>query len=284
MLDRSLLLVSGKGGVGKSAVTAALSILAARRGLSVLAMSMVDDLGLATHLGVDHLGYRPQEIRPGLKAMTIDRSQALDEYIRLQLHAPRIAPLGPVARGLNALADTVPGIRDIITIGKALFEGGKDEWDIVIADAPPLGQLSSYLRAPVTIAGLVPVGRVRDQALRYERELGNPAHTGLVLVATPEELPVVETMEAYEQISAFVDIVSVVANRVLDPLGVSEETLELVDSEPHRAAGRLHRGLYTAQRRWSAELPLGPQVPYRFGIHTPGEVAALIADSLGGVV
>ena len=281
MLDRSLLLVSGKGGVGKSAVTAALSILAARRGRSVLAMSMVDDLGLATHLGVDRLGYAPQEVRPGLHALTIDRARALDEYIRLQLHAPRIAPLGPVARGLNALADTVPGIRDIITIGKALFEGGKDDWDIVIADAPPLGQLTSYLRAPVTIAGLVPVGRVRDQALRYEQELGDPHHTGLALVSTPEELPVVETMEAYEQIAEFVDIASVITNRVLEPLGVSEDTLELVESLPHRQAGRLHRGLHAAQRRWIADLPDGPQVPYRFGIHTPGEVAALIADNLG---
>ena len=284
MLDRSLLLVSGKGGVGKSAVTAALSILAARRGRSVLAMSMVDDLGLATHLGIDRLGYTPQEVRPGLHAMTIDRSQALDEYIRLQLHAPRIAPLGPVARGLNALADTVPGIRDIITIGKALFEGGKDDWDIVIADAPPLGQLSSYLRAPVTIAGLVPVGRIRDQALRYEHQLSNPLHTGLVLVATPEELPVVETMEAHDQIAEFVDIAAVIANRVLGPLGVSEETLDLVESRPHRQAGRLHRGLHADQRRWIADLPAGPQVPYRFGVHTPGEVAALIADNLGASV
>jgi anion-transporting ArsA/GET3 family ATPase len=281
LLNRSLLLVSGKGGVGKSAVTAALSIVAARRGLSVLAMSMVNDLGLANHLGVDQLGYVPQEVRPGLHALTIDRAQALDEYIRLQLHAPRIAPLGPVARGLNALADTVPGIRDIITIGKALFEGGRERWDVVVADAPPLGQLSSYLRAPVTIAGLVPVGRVRDQALRYEQQLGDPRTTGLVLVATPEELPVVETMEAYEQIAGYVDIAAVITNRVLGPLGVSEETLELVESLPHRQAGQLHRGLYTAQRRWLADLPEGPNVPYRFGVHTPGEVAALIADTLG---
>ncbi len=284
MFDRSLLLVSGKGGVGKSAVTAALAILAARRGLSVLAMSMTDDLGLATHLGVDRLGYTAQELRPGIHTLTIDRSQALDEYIRLQLHAPRIAPLGPVARGLNALADTVPGIRDIITIGKALFEGGKDRWDIVIADAPPLGQISSYLRAPVTIAGLVPVGRVRDQALRYEQQLGDAALTGLVLVATPEELPVVETNEAYDEIASFVDIAAVVTNRVLDPLGVSEETLADLAAGPHRDAGLLHRGLYNAQRRWTADLPAGPDVPFLFGVHTPGEVAVLIADSIGPVL
>ncbi len=242
---------------------------------------MLDDLGLAAHLGVGRLGSAPKRLRPGIHAATIDRSHALDEYIRLQLHAPRIAPLGPVARGLNALADTVPGIRDIITIGKALFESGKGQWDVVIADAPPLGQLTSYLRAPVTIAGLVPVGRVRDQALSYEQQLRDPAATGLVLVATPEELPVVETMESYGEIAALVDIASVITNRVLDPLGVSEDTLSEIAAGPHRDAGLLHRGLYAAQRRWSADLPEGPEIPFFFGVHTPGEVTVLIADSIG---
>ena len=284
MFDRSLLLVSGKGGVGKSAVAAALGILAARQGLSVLTISMTDDLGLGAHLGIDRLGYKAQEIRRGVNGMTIDRSQALDEYIRLQLHAPRLAPLGPVARGLNALADTVPGIRDIITIGKVLFEAGKPHWDIVIADAPPLGQLTSYLRAPVTIAGLVPVGRVRDQALRYEQDLGDANHTGIVLVATPEELPVVETNEARDEIASLVDIAGVITNRVLDPLRVSEETLSGLPAGPHRDAGLLHRGLYDAQRRWGADLPDGPDIPFLFGVHTPGEVAVLIADSLGATL
>lgn len=280
MFDRSLLLVSGKGGVGKSAVTAALSILAARRGLAVLALSMTDDPGLALHLGVDRLAYSAQEVRPGIHGLTVDRSQALDEYIRLQLHAPRIAPLGPVARGLNALADTVPGIRDIITIGKALFESGKPAWDIVIADAPPLGQISSYLRAPVTIAGLVPMGRIRDQALVYEQQLADPTHTGMVLVATPEELPVVETMEAFDEIAHLLFVASAITNRVLEPLGVSAETLASTPPGPHRDAGLLHRGLHASQRRWIGDLPEGPAVPYLFGVLTPGEVAVRIADSL----
>lgn len=280
MFDRSLLLVSGKGGVGKSALTAALSIVAARRGLSVLAISMTEDVGLAGHLGLDRMPYDARPVRPGVHGLTIDRARALDEYIRLQLHAPRVAPLGPVARGLNALAETVPGIRDIITIGKALFEAGKGTWDVVVADAPPLGQLASYLRAPVTIAGLVPVGRVRDQALDYERQLSDQSHTGLILVSTPEELPVVETRESLDEITEYVDLTSVVANRVLEPLGVSETTLTELPAGPHRDAGMLHRSLYRDQRRWMSQLPAGPTVPYFFGVHTPGEVAVRVADEL----
>lgn len=284
MLDRSLLLVSGKGGVGKSAVAAGLAIVAARRGRSVLAISMTDDQGLAFHLGVDRLGYEPQPIRPGIHALTIDRAHALDEYIRLQLHAPRVAPLGPVSRGLNALAETVPGIRDIITIGKALFEAGKPGWDLVIADAPPLGQIASYLRAPITISGLVPVGRVRDQALAYERELSDPTHSGLVMVATPEELPVTETLESLREVSPLVDVAAVVTNRILEPLGVSGDRLEALEPGPHRNAGLLHRGLHDAQRRWIGQLPDGPRIPYLFGVHTPGEVGVLVADELGAAL
>ncbi|MDH3606127.1 MAG: hypothetical protein OER12_03940 [Acidimicrobiia bacterium] len=273
--------MSGKGGVGKSAVTAGLAIVAARRGMSVLAISMTEDLGLGTHLGVDRLGYAAQEVRPGIHALTIDRSHALDEYIRLQLHAPRIAPLGPVARGLNALADTVPGIRDIITIGKALFEARSDRWDVVIADAPPLGQVTSYLRAPTTIAGLVPVGRVRDQALLYRDQLADPQLSSLALVTTPEELPVVESLESIDPISESIQIADLITNRSLSPLGVSGKTLAELPAGPHRDAGLLHRGLHDAQRRWRTELPDGPEIPYLFGVHTPGEVAARIADHLG---
>ena len=280
MFDRRLLLVSGKGGVGKSAVTAALALLGARRGLRVLALAMTDDLGLAAHLGIDRLSYRSREIRPGLSASAVDRTKALDEYLRLQLHAPRVAPLSPISRGLNALADTVPGIRDIITIGKALHEAGTDKWDVVVVDSPPLGQLGSYLRAPQVIAGLVPVGRIRDQAASMEAELADSDYSGLVMVSLPEELPVVETVGAFEELSGLIAITEVITNRMLTRLAVSEEKLATIASKSHREAGLLHRALFASQQQWRAQLPKGPDVPYFFGVHTPGEAAALIAESL----
>lgn len=280
MFDRRLLLVSGKGGVGKSAVASALAMLGVRRGLRVLALAMTDELGLASHLGTDRLSHRPKEIRPGLSGAVVDRTKALDEYLRLQLHAPRVAPLSPLSRGLNALADTVPGIRDIITIGKALHEAGQDQWDVVVVDAPPLGQLGSYLRAPEVIAGLVPMGRIRDQAARMEADLVDSHHTGLVMVSLAEELPVVETLDAFDELSPLISVSAVVTNRILPRLAVSEEKLATVSSDLHQAAGLLHRSLFESQQTWRASLPEGPTVPYFFGVHTPGEAAALITDSL----
>lgn len=280
MLDRRLLFVSGKGGVGKSAVSAALAILAARRGKRVLALSMTDQIGLAGHLGVDELTYEPVRISPGLYGTLVDRSHALDEYLGLQLRMPRSIPTRQLSNALSVLADTAPGIREIVTMGKPIFEVWREEWDLVIADAPPLGQLQSYLAAPQTITGLVPTGAVREQAARLEATLSDPATSGLLLVTTPEELAVQETREAIAHIDAErqILIAGVIANRVLDPLGLNRDAVAATPDGPPRAAGLLHTGLVEAQSVWLESIPHDPRLPFLFGFHTPGEVSARLAE------
>ncbi len=277
MLERRLLIVTGKGGTGRSAATAALAIRAAAEGKRVLAVAMLEREGLGLHLGAPELRYNAAQVRPGLWAMAIDRSSALDEYLHVQLHAPRFAPLGPLGRALNVLADTVPGIRDIITVGKVIFETWEDQWDLVVADGPPLGQVTSYLRAPTVIAGLVPAGPVRDQAARMRALLEDRSAAGLVITTTPEELPVAETLEALEEVDAeqAIDVAAVVVNRMLEPLDVDEAAL---GDDPYGAAARLHLGLQREQELWRKRLPPGPALPHLFGLLTPGEVAARLAE------
>ena len=280
MLERRLLIVSGKGGVGKSAVSAALGILAARRGKRVLVLAMIQPSGLAAHLGVDSLGYEPTRIRPGLFGVAVDRAHALEEYLGLQLHVPRSLPMRQLSGALSVLADTAPGIREIVTMGKPIFEVLRGDWDLVIADAPPLGQLQSYLSAPQTITGLVPTGAVREQAARLESALADPATSGLLLVTTPEELAVLETREAIAQIDAErqILIAGVVANRVLEPLGVTVNDVSAVPDGPPRAAGLLHLGLVESQSVWLDSIPDDPRLPFLFGFHTPAEVSARLAE------
>ncbi len=278
MLDRRLLFVSGKGGVGKSAVTAALATVAARRGRRVLVMGLVDHIGLASHFGVDHLSYRAQEIRPGLFALAVDRSSALDEYLRLQVPTPKAAPTGPITAALAAVVDTVPGVREIVSIGKPIYELWQDEWDLVIVDAVPLGQLISYLRAPITIRDLVPSGRVREQAARMRAALLDPSTSGLVLVVTPEELPVAETVQALDQLAdePVIDVAGITVNRVLPPLDSID--IAALPPGPHADAAMLHTQLVAEQASWLASLPRDVELPYLFGLHTPPEVAARLAD------
>jgi anion-transporting ArsA/GET3 family ATPase len=282
VLDKRLLIVTGKGGVGKSALTAALALRAAFDGEHVLAIAMTDDTGLASHLGVEHLAYRPTHIRSGLEAMAVERPAALNEYLRVQLGVPRVAQLGPVARAFDALASTAPGIREVITIGKVLYEARKGSWDLVVADGPPTGQIGSHLRAPATVARLVGAGRVLDQTGWMSRLLRDEATTGLMAVTTPEELPVTETLESLAAVREedLVGIDAVVINRTLDPLKATFDTLA---PGPAKDAALLHTSLYEEQERWIRELPDGPRIPYFFGLHTPPEVAARIADLWGSL-
>jgi anion-transporting ArsA/GET3 family ATPase len=280
VVDRRLLFVSGKGGVGKSAVAAALALAAARRGKEVLVVGMTDRLGLAVHFGRDDLPYRPVEVAPGVSGAGVDRARALDEYLRLQAHIPRLAPTAPLSRALNVLVETVPGIREIISIGKPVYEVWSDAWDLVIVDSPPLGQLGSYLRAPGAIAHLVPSGRVKEQAAAMQATLEDPTHSGLLLVTTAEELPATETREASRRIAteATIDIVAIVVNRVVPALGLSAETVAGLPPGPRRDAASLHRGVHGSQQRWLSQFPGAFRLPYLFGMHTPAEVVARLAD------
>ncbi len=284
MLDRKMTFVSGKGGVGKSAVTASLALLAARRGLRVLVVGMIEGIGAASHLATEQLDYAPRRVRSGIDGLAVNRSDALDEYLRLQLHVPRAAPTKVLSRALSVLAETAPGIREIVTIGKPVFEMWQGRYDLVLVDAPPLGQLFSYLRAPSTIADLVPAGPIRAQAERMSDALADPESTSLVLVVTPDELPVLETQAALDRLDnePVIDLAGVVANRILPELDLTPDQIASLPEGPHRSAAEHHHSVHEQQELWLAELPEGARLPYLFGIHTPGEVAAQLADLWDG--
>src|ERR687892_393578 len=182
MLDRRLVIVSGKGGVGKSAVASGLALLGQRHGLRILAVEMETGGGLGAHFGTGPLAFKPREVRPGLHAMQMIRSDALLEYLSLQLRLPGMGRFGAVARAFDALATAAPAVREIVTIGKILWEVREDRWDMVLFDAPPTGQIASYLRAPASISELVATGRIRAQAEWMAETLADQAKTQLVLV------------------------------------------------------------------------------------------------------
>lgn len=272
-----LILVSGKGGVGKSAVTAALALAARRRGERVLALDMLDGGGLGPHLGEPELTFRPRAVGEGLAASTIDRADALLEYLRVQLGIPALATIGPAARAFDALASTAPAIREVVTMGKVLWEVRRDVYDLVVADGPPTGQVGSFLRAARTIRELVAAGRILDQVAWMEDILSGPT-TELVLVTVLEELPTVETAETLEWINGqrLVGRTRVVANRTLDPLSVGVPA----GDGPVVEAAALHHETWAEQQVWAERLPVGRRLPYLFGTHTPAEVAERLTDAL----
>ena len=277
MLDKRLVLVSGKGGVGKSAVATGLALLAQRHGLRVLIIEMESGGGLSAHFGIGPLAFQPTEVRPGLHAMEMVRSEALLEYLQLQLRLPGMGRFGSVARAFDALATTAPAVREIVTIGKILWEVKEEKWDLVIVDAPPTGQIGSYLRAPQSISELVATGRIRAQADWMADTLADPARTGLVLVNLPEELPTTETLEMIDWVAASEVVASptVIANRVMGGLRVKVPTSGVASE-----MAALHTSLWAEQQKWLERLPPDLTLPYMFGLFTPTEVAAHVSDEL----
>ncbi|MEN8240102.1 MAG: hypothetical protein ABFR53_12985, partial [Actinomycetota bacterium] len=241
---------------------------------------------LAAHLGSRPLTYQPAEVRDGLFAMTIDRAAALDEYLKLQLHVPRGAPTKQIASALSVLAETAPGVREIISIGKPLHETWKDTWDTVVVDASSLGQFQSYMRAPQTIATLVPTGAVRRQASAMERTLNDREISSVIVVSNPEELPVNETIESIDVLKAerLGPPPSVVMNRVLDTSGIDRGRLEELPEGPVREAASLQTHLEDDQATWLDAIDFRISLPYLAGVFTPQEVALQLSDVIGVIV
>lgn len=243
----------------------------------MLTVSMVGTGGgLASHTGAGSLSFEPVEVFPGLHALTIDRSRALIEYLRVQVGLPPFAALPPVIRAFDALAATAPAVREIVTIGKVLWEVKRDHWDVVVADGPPTGQIGSFLRAPTSISELVSGGRIADQA-SWMTDTLRSQDTLLRLVTLPEELPMSENQETLDWLAAnpVVSNIEVVANRVLPVL-----VLDKVPGGRVGDAARLQLELQSEQAAWLERHPPNRTLPFLFGVASPEAVASHLADEM----
>ncbi len=207
-------------------MTAALALLASRTGRRVLACEVDAKGDLAAALGAPPSGFAPTEVHPGLSVMSMDTEASLREYLSLQLRVPLLARLGPLARTLDFVASAAPGVKEILTIGKLCYEVRERHYDLVVVDAASTGHVVGQLSAPQAINELVQVGVVRDQTRWMLDILGDPTVTLALIVASPEEMPVAETIELAGKLAAGTNVTvgGIVVNRVLPELfGRGEE-------------------------------------------------------------
>ncbi len=307
--DRRLLLVTGKGGVGKSTVSAALALLAARNGKRVLLVEVDAKGNLADAFEHRSVGYEPVEVHPGVLVMTMDTEQSLKEYLRLNLRVPVLGRIGPLARAFEFVATAAPGVKEILTIGKVLWEvresiAGSNDIDLVIVDAAASGHVVAQLAAADSIRELVDVGPVRAQTDWMVELLGDPTVSAVSVVTTPEEMPVAETIELVGRLRAETNVAlgPVIVNRVLPELfhradeavfealaaPVPRSTLvreagpgatAVIDGARLAVALRRSRAEHLAELQRSIELPL-IYLPYLFTRAHGLRVTRLLADAL----
>ena len=268
LLDRKLLFVTGKGGVGKTAVAAALGLLAAERGKRTLVCEVDAKGNLADFFETRPTSFDEREIQPGLWAMSMDTEASLKQYLTLQLKLGLMARIGPLARMFDFVATAAPGVKEIVTVGKLCWEVRERHYDLVVVDAAPTGHIVGQLAAPQAINGLIQVGPVRQQTGWMLDILGDPKATGVAIVTTPEEMPVNETIELQGRLQAEtnVHLAGVIVNRVLPELfGRGEEEVferlwepdvrDVLESETEGSVGPLLEGARMAVtlRRTRAE-------------------------------
>jgi anion-transporting ArsA/GET3 family ATPase len=247
--DRRLVLVTGKGGVGRSSVAAAVATGSRAAGRRVLAIDAIGDGGLARALGVDgrpSAGGKPQVLRDGTTLLGLATEASLDEYLRLQLHLPFSASIGPLGRVIELLAAAAPAVKEILTIGKIGYEVRHGRWDTVVVDAPASGHVIELLAAPQNLGEFITAGPLTEQTTWLRALLADPAITVALLVTIAEELAVSETLELRERLGAETEVAvgPTVVNRVperpaagiLDPLAGDATWGPVVDLVEQRAA------------------------------------------------
>ncbi len=226
VLGARLLLVCGKGGVGRSTWTAACARRVADDGGRVLAIDAAGGAGLARALGVPPGTEPGDEIDiDGVTFLELDTRAALDEYVRLNLRVPVPADrLGPIARIFDYVAAAAPGVREILTIGKIAHEVRARRWDLVVVDAPATGHVIELIDAPRSLDDVVGVGPLVDQTSWMQALLLDGDITRTLVVTTLEELPVSETNDLVGRLVEIGQSPIVVANRA--PAALSDAATE----------------------------------------------------------
>jgi len=266
---KRLLIVTGKGGVGKSTVAAALAITASGRGLRTIVAEVAARSDVASLLGARGAAPgREVELALDLHHVSIEPHGALEEYIRDEVPGRVPGMILARSRAFDVLATATPGMRELLTVGKVWELAqrprrtrGEQPYGLVILDAPASGHAAALLAAPRTFASIANVGPVARQGAAIDRMLRDRRSSGVIAVATPEQMAVSEALELRGTLSENLEIAldGVVVNRVLPARfsAAEQRTLASAPDDPAVRSARWFAARARAQRAQLARLRRG---------------------------
>ncbi|MEA2251514.1 MAG: hypothetical protein QOG70_1756 [Solirubrobacteraceae bacterium] len=263
-------------------MAAALGLVAARRGLRTIVAEVARRDDVARALGGE--GLHEEELAPGLHHLSIDPEHAMELYLADQLPSRALADLLASSRTFAYLAAATPGMRELLTVGK-VWELAQDDrrtpgarpYDLVVLDAPATGHGVAILSAPRTFAQVARVGRIARQGRTIDAMISDPARTGVVAVARPEEMPVNETLALQDALRADLglELDLVVANGML-PGRFTAADARALDAAPDGPEVRAARHAHARSRAQRAQLQR-----LRRGARAPVATLPFVLDDAG---
>jgi anion-transporting ArsA/GET3 family ATPase len=251
VLDKHLVFVTGKGGVGKSSVAAALGLVAARRGLRTIVAELAGQERVQRLFGRPAERFREVEMAPGLFTISVDPEHALEEYLEVKIGA--LGHLLGSSHLFHTFAMATPGMRELLSIGKvwelAQLERrthGGLPYDLVIVDAPATGHGTALLKTPRTFADIARVGPIAHQGRQIAATIADRSFTGVLVVSTPEEMPVNEALSLRDSLAQDGLELDLVVLNALYPMRFDEREAAQLASALARARSQLSRSALAA--------------------------------------